>query len=292
MAVTVGSGKYTYEVVENWAKLPAGWVFKQVGALAVDGEDNVYVFNRSEHPVIVFDRDGNFQRSWGEGHFPSAHGMCFANDGTLWLADSADHTIKHFTKYGEHIRTLGTKDTPGADGEPFNRPTDVTVAANGDLYVSDGYGNSRVHVFTKDGDYKTSWGQTGRLPGVWNGDFNLPHNIWIHKDLVYVADRENHRIQIFDLLGKHLDTWTDFIQPTDIYVDGDETVYVAELRNRISIADLSGRVIARWGRFQTSEPGMFYAPHGIWADSHGDLYVGEVLEGQRVQKFRRVQMAR
>ncbi len=287
MSITVGSGDFRYELQENWAQLPDGWVFKQVGAVAVDENDDVYVFNRSDHPVIVFNRAGEFQRAFGEGHFPSAHGMCFGKDGTLWLADSADHTVKNFTRFGEHIRTLGVIDEPH-DDEPFNRPTDVTVASNGDLYMSDGYGNNRVHVFTGDGEYKFSWGQSGDLPGVWDGDFNLPHNIWIHKDLAYVADRENHRVQIFDLQGGHVDTWTDFIQPTDVYIDGNDIAYVAELRNRVSIADLNGNVITRWGRFPTDEPGMFYAPHGIWVDSHSDLYVGEVLEGQRIQKFRRL----
>ena len=287
MAITVGSGDYRYELQENWAQLPDGWGFKQVGAVAVDENDDVYVFNRSDHPVMVFNRDGEFQRSFGEGHFPSAHGMCFGKDGTLWLVDSADHTVKNFTRFGDHIKTLGVKDEPHI-GEPFNRPTDVTIASNGDLYISDGYVNHRVHVFTSEGEYKFSWGQASDLPGVWNGDFNLPHNIWIHKDLAYVADRENQRIQVFDLQGGHVATWTDFIQPTDVYIDGNDIAYVAELRNRISIADLNGNVITRWGRFPTDEAGMFYAPHGIWVDSHSDLYVGEVLEGQRIQKFRRL----
>ena len=287
MAITVGSGDFRYELVEDWAQKPEGWVFKQVAAVAVDENDDVYVFNRSDHPVMVFNRAGEFIRSWGEGHFPSAHGMCFGKDGTLWLADNNDHTVKNFTRLGEHIRTLGTVDEPH-ENDPFNKPTDVTAASNGDLYISDGYGNNRVHVFTSSGDYKFSWGQTKRAPGVWDGDFNLPHNIWIHKDLTYIADRENHRIQIFDLTGKHVDTWTDFIQPCDIYIDSNDIAYVAELRNRVSIADLSGKVQGRWGRFATDEPGLFKAPHGIWTDSHGDLYVGEVLEGQRIQKFRRL----
>jgi DNA-binding beta-propeller fold protein YncE len=287
MAVIVGSGDFRYELVEDWAKLPDGWVFTQVGAVAVDENDDVYVFNRSEHPIIVFNRDGEFQRSFGEGHFPSAHGMCFGKDGSLWLADSSDHTVKNFTRFGEHIRTLGVVDEPH-ENEPFNKPTDVTVASNGDLYISDGYGNNRVHVFTAEGEYKWSWGQTEREGGVWDGDFNLPHNIWIHKDLVYVADRENHRVQVFDLDAKHVETWPDFIQPTDVYVDNNDIAYVAELRNRISISDLHGNVITRWGRFPTHDPGMFIAPHGIWTDSHGDLYVGEVLEGQRLQKFKRL----
>ena len=288
MSVRVGSGKYTYELVEDWAKLPAGWVFTQCAAVAVNDRDEVHVFNRSEHPVIVFDRHGNFLRSWGEGHFPNAHGMCIAADGSFWLADNGDHTVKHFSAAGEHIMTLGTKGVPQPGGKPFNRPTDVAEASNGDIYISDGYGATRVHVFSPDGNYKFAWGQTNDLKGVWDGDFNLPHNIWIHKDLVYVADRENHRVQVFNLDGSHHATWTDFIQPTDIFIDKNDTVYVAELRNRVSIANLSGKVITRWGRFPTKDPGMFFAPHGLWTDSHGDLYVGEVLEGQRVQKFKLV----
>ncbi|NQW19993.1 MAG: hypothetical protein HQ477_04590 [Chloroflexi bacterium] len=110
-----------------------------------------------------------------------------------------------------------------------------------------------------------------------SGDFNVPHNIWIHEDVVYVADRENHRVQLFDVDGKYKSTWTDFIQPTDIYIDDNDIAYVGELRDRMSIADLNGNVLSRWGRFPSQEPGQFYASHGIWAESHGDVYVGEVL---------------
>ncbi len=283
--MAVGSGKLTYEVIQGWAKLPSGWAFKQVGTVAVDRQDRVYVFCRGEHPVILFDRDGQFIRSWGEGHFKSAHGMCFDAQGNLWLADSADHTVKKFSAQGKHLLTLGTKDQPGAPGQPFNRPTDVAVAPTGEVYISDGYGNARVHVFSSEGRHLFSWGE----PGTGPGQFNLPHNIWVHKDgRVLVSDRENHRIQIFTKDGKYITQWTGFRQPTDIYIDVDETVYVAELQSRVSILDLQGNLLARWGGEKSHAPGEFYAPHGIWTDSRGDLYVGEVLEGQRVQKFRRV----
>lgn len=284
MTVTVGSGKYTYELVEGWAKLPAGWEFKQVAGVAVDKADNVLVFNRSEHPVMVFDRSGKFLESWGEGQFKSAHGLAIAADGSVWLADNGDHTVKHFTADGKHILTIGKVGIEAEPGFPFRKVTDVSLAPNGDVYVSDGYGNSRVHVYSPDGKYKKSWGQ----PGVGDGDFNLPHNIWVTRDSrVLVSDRENHRVQVFDLDGKHMTTWPDFIQPTDIYEDSSGTLYIAELRNRVSICSPDGKVLARWGRVPTKEPGYFIAPHAIWADSHGDLYVGEVLEGQRIQKFRR-----
>ena len=100
MSVVVGQGDYRYELVENWAKLPEGWIFTQVGAVAVDQHDEVYVFNRSEHPVIVFDKEGNFIRSFGEGSFPSAHGMCWGENESVWLVDSIDHTVKKYSKSG------------------------------------------------------------------------------------------------------------------------------------------------------------------------------------------------
>jgi DNA-binding beta-propeller fold protein YncE len=285
MAVKVGSGSHRYEVVEGWAKLPQGWEFKQCAGVAVDKADNVYVFNRSAHPVMVFDRTGKFIRSFGEGMFPNAHGLSFAADGSMWLADNGDHTVKHLAPDGSLLLTIGTKGVEAEPGKPFRKPTDASVAPNGDIYISDGYGNSRVHVYSPSGAHKLSWGQ----PGVGDGDFNLPHNIWVDKDgKVFVADRENHRVQLFDLAGKHIATWPDFIQPTDIVIDREGTVYVAELRNRVTICDARGKVIARWGRVPTKDPGFFIAPHGIAVDSRGDLYVGEVLEGQRIQKFARV----
>ncbi|MEX0761047.1 MAG: peptidyl-alpha-hydroxyglycine alpha-amidating lyase family protein [Dehalococcoidia bacterium] len=285
MMVTVGHGLHTYDVVHGWGTLPPGWSLGPVAAVTVDADDNVYVVNRSERPVIVLSREGDYLRSWGTGRFKSVHGIAFARDGSLWLADRGDHTVKNFSTAGAHLRTLGLPDTPAPEGEPFNGPTDVAVAANGDLYVSDGYGNNRVHVFRSDGVYLKSWGDAG----VGEGDFNLPHSIAIHRDgRVMVADRENHRIQVFDLDGKHLDTWTDFIQPAGLHVGRDGTVYVAELRNRVTMVDPWGRIIARWGRRPSTEPGLFVAPHAVCVDSHGDLYVGEVDDVGRIQKFARV----
>ena len=151
--VTLGSGDYIYEPVEDWAKLPPGWSFKEIGGIGVDSNDNVYVFNRGEHPMIVFDRDGNFLRSWGEGIFPRAHGVFVAPDETLWLTDDADHTVRQCTRDGKILLTLGTpgKPAPYMSGEPFHRCTHTAMAPNGDLYISDGYGNARIHKYTPDG---------------------------------------------------------------------------------------------------------------------------------------------
>ena len=150
---TVGSGAYTYEPVENWAKLPPGWSFKEIGGVGVDRHDNVYVFNRGEHPMIVFDRDGNFLRSFGEGVFPRAHGVFMAPDDTIWLTDDGDHTVRQCTLEGKVLLTLGIsgKPAPYMSGEPFHRCTHTALLPQGDIYVSDSYGNSRVHKYTPDG---------------------------------------------------------------------------------------------------------------------------------------------
>src|SRR5262245_19077820 len=144
---TVGSGAYTYEPVENWAKLPPGWSFKEIGGVGIDRHDNVFVFNPGEHPMIVFDCDGNFLRSFGEGMFPRAHGIFMAPDDTIWLTDDGDHTDRQCTLEGKVLLTLGIsgKPAPFMSGEPFHRCTHTAMSPQGDIYVSDGYGNSRVH---------------------------------------------------------------------------------------------------------------------------------------------------
>jgi NHL repeat len=196
--VTLGTGNYTYEVVENWAKLPDGWGFKEVAAVGVDANDNVYAFNRGAHPMMVFDRHGNFLRSWGEGLFPRAHGITASPDGTFFCTDDGDHTVRKCTLDGKVLFTLGMsgKPAPFMSGEPFNRCTHVAIdPRNGDFYVSDGYCNARVHKYSPDGKLLFSWGESGTDPG----EFNIVHNIATDSaGWVYVADRENHRIQVFD----------------------------------------------------------------------------------------------
>ena len=149
MTVTLGSGAYAYRVIENWAKLPDGWSFKEVGAVAVDRKDQVYVFNRGEHPMMVFDREGNFLRSWGEGVFPRAHGLHIGPDETLWCTDDGSHTVRHCTLDGKVLLEIGVpgKPAPYMSGVPFNRCTHTALSPAGDFYVSDGYGNSRVHKY-------------------------------------------------------------------------------------------------------------------------------------------------
>ena len=289
--VTLGTAEYTYEVAEGWGKLPDGWSFKEAAAVGVDSKDNVYVFNRGEHPVIVFDREGNFLRSWGEGVYPRAHGVTMGPDDTIYLTDDGDHTMRHCTLDGKVLMTLGISGKPALfmSGNPFNRCTHLAIdPANGDFYISDGYGNARVHKYSPDGKLLFSWGESGTGPG----QFNIAHNIATDKDgWVYVADRENQRIQVFDRNGKFETQWINMAKPCGLFIDqSSELVYVGELGvaigpnsqayglgPRVSIMDTKGNTLARLGDGPEGiNPGQFTAPHGVCVDSHGDIYVGEV----------------
>ena len=291
--MTFGSGDYTYELDEGWGKLPDGHEFNQVAGVEVDKDDNVYLFNRSSHQLMVFDREGNFIKSWNE-KFSNPHGITIGPDGNIYLADRDAHVILKYSPDEELLLTLGTRDQPSNTGYgddrivkqaagPFNLPTNVAVNEQGDIFVADGYGNSRVHKYDATGSLITSWGSPGGRNPV---DFHLPHGIGLDNDgRLLVCDRENHRIQIFDQEGEFRGMWTGFLQPTHVAFGPDGEVYVPELTHRMSIVDSDGKVLARWGGESSHDPGQFVAPHGVAIDSHGDIYIAEVLQGQRVQKF-------
>lgn len=165
--VILGQGEHRYRVVENWGKVPDGWDLTDVGAVAVDSKDRVYVFNRGKHPMVVFDRDGNFITSWGEGVFPRAHGLFIDKDDILYCTDDGDHTVRKCTTDGKVLMTMGIpgKPAPFMSGEPFHRCTHTALSPKGEIYVSDGYGNACVHKFSPDGKLIKSWGETGTDPG-------------------------------------------------------------------------------------------------------------------------------
>ncbi len=294
-----------YDLVEGWEQLPRGYEHRDVAGVAVDGEDRVYLICRGDHPVIVYDQKGRFLRSWGEGDFTyRTHGITIGPDGTVYCTDDGNHTVRRFTPEGKLLLTLGTMNTPsdtGYDGKntatatrpggPFNRPTNLAVGPRGDLYVSDGYGNCRVHQFSPSGELKRSWGTAGQGPG----QFFLPHGIAVHPDgRVFVCDRENDRIQIFSPDGEYIEEWTDTRRPTHLVFDARNRAYVSELwwqpgqtsrrygaatavgSGRVSVYDATGRVLARWGGPDPAAAGSFAAPHGIAVDSGDDVYVSEV----------------
>ena len=262
MTTKLGLGKFTYEVQVDWAKLPKGWSFLEVVDAAVDSKGRVYVFCRGRHPLIVFDSEGNFLTSWGEEQFNRPHGITLDPEGNLFLVDDGGHVVRKYTPEGKLLLTLGTpgQGAPFQQGLPFNRPTKVAFdPKSGDLYIADGYGNSRIHKYAPGGKHLFSWGQ----PGTDAGEFNLPHSVCTDKDgLVYVADRENHRIQIFDSKGKYIAQWNNMHRPCGLHIagDGEEFIYVGELgpdysfnKNcpnlgpRISVYNRKGERLARLG---------------------------------------------
>jgi DNA-binding beta-propeller fold protein YncE len=297
----VGSGKHTYEVQEDWAQLPAGWNMP-AAAVAVDSQDRVYCFNRDpHHPIVVFDRQGQFLSAWGDGLIRFAHAILIDDDDYVWLVDRDHGQIMKFTPDGNLLTTIGEKgfrsDT-GVDpndfsssaykqvthgGDPFNLPTDLAFAPSGELFITDGYGNARVHKFAADGTYLFSWGE----PGTGAGEFNMPHGVHIDKHgRVLVCDRENDRVQVFTQEGTYLSTWpTKLIGPAVFYVDDEDIVYIPEHNaGMVSILTLEGECLTQWG-----DP-MYRSCHGIWGDSHGDIYVVQPVKGvkgRRVVKYLR-----
>jgi len=281
-----GSGKYTYEVVEGWGKLPRGREFGLISGVACDSQDRVYVFNRSPQPaVLVFDSDGNFLTSWGEDIFKEPHGIWISEEDIVYCTDTADHTVRKLSLDGEVLMTLGTEGQPGEPGAPFNRPTRAMVAPPGNIYISDGYGQFRTHKFAPDGTLLLSWGSSGDLPG----QFKLPHSVSVDKEeRVYVVDRTNLRVQIFNSDGEFLTQWLNLLSPNELFIDdADGVVYIAEAGQRISILTLEGKLLTRWGE-KGNAPGQFSdSPHSIWMDSQGSLYISEVVSEKRLQKFAR-----
>jgi DNA-binding beta-propeller fold protein YncE len=287
--LTLGAGRFQYGVEVNWESLPPGYSWREATSVAVDSQDRVYVFNRGDHPMMVFDSDGEFLRSWGEGIFTRPHGVALGPGDTLYCIDDGDHTVRQLTFEGEVLTTIGEPGKPAEymSGAPFHRCTDVALdPKTGEIYVSDGYGNARVHKYSPDGKLLFSWGEPGTDPG----EFNIVHNIATDKDgYVYVADRENHRIQVFDSNGRFETQWVSMHRPCTIYISQDQLVYVGELGSamkvnrdmpnigpRISVYNTSGDLLARLGRGYGPEAGQFIAPHGICTDSTGSIYVAEV----------------
>ncbi len=274
MAITIGMGDFVYEYQPQWAQLPAGEAFQGPSAVAVDSQDRVYVFQRRGPPVMVFDQQGNFLSGWTrrDGLLEDAHHLYIGPDDSVYLADRDAHQVLKCTTDGGVLMALGNRYTAALQA-PFNHPSDIAVAPGGDIYVSDGYGNSSVHRFSPDGTHLASFGNPGSGPG----QFRVPHSIRVANDgRVYVCDRENSRVQVFSPDGAFLDQWTDFKYPMGVHIDAAQNVYVTDQVPRISVFNLDGELLARGRTFEFG--------HNVYSDSRGDIYAVDTAN-QRVQKF-------
>ncbi len=288
-----GEGNHRYELIKDWLRCPDGYGLEDIHGLWIDGQDRVYIFHQGSPPIMIFSPEGELISTLGEGLFKGAHHGFVGGDGAIYVADYENHTVTKLSGEGKVLLVLGMKDRPSdtgyvrrpqtfqalsglkrEGGPPFNRPTGVAVSSAGEIYVSDGYGNARVHKFNPEGRLLFSWGRPGDEPG----EFRLPHSICIDRQgRLWVADRENNRIQAFNARGEFLEQWFPFGRPTDVCTDKDGNVYVAELSRQISILDPGGKRLARWGsQGETRESALFLAPHTVAVDSQGSLYVGEV----------------
>jgi hypothetical protein len=270
----------TYQLVENWAQLPPGTEWGVMSWVATDARGNVYAFQRDEpsSKVIVFDAHGKYLKSWGENEFSYAHSLRVLRDGFIWITDRKMQQVLKFNPDGKLLMSIGRKDVAGDNNsqDAFNGASDVVMAENGDIFVSDGEGaNTRVVKFSSSGKFIKFWGTKGSGPGELSG----PHCITTDsKGRLYVCDRSNKRIQVFDQDGKYLDQMAQFGTPVSIAITKDDMMFVASPapENRITIGRTSGEVLEKIEGLNSA--------HGLDVDSSGNIYVAESA-GKAVLKY-------
>src|SRR5262249_10032693 len=266
-----------------------------------DKNDQVYVFTRAEPPVQVYDASGKFLRGWGKG-IKSAHHIKIDQGGNVWIADVENHVVEKYTPDGKLLQTIGAKGQAGRDQSHLNRPCDMAIAPNGDIFVADGYGNARVIVFDKSGKCLREWGELGHGPG----QFSIVHAIALDsKGRLYVADRKNVRIQVFTTDGKYLEEWRNLITPWGFHMTADDELWVcgsSPMQWRKEDGALGcppkdqvfmkfnsqGKLMHLFtlpkGLDGLERPGEVNWVHCIAFDSKGNMYLGDI-NGKRAQKF-------
>lgn len=269
-----------YHAVAGWGALPNGEKWGEVPNLSVDPHGTLFVFRRAEPPVVELNSAGKVVKTWGNGMFVWPHGLRFDKDGNLWITDGRADDAKtngqmvyKFSGDGSKVLlTIGTKGQSGEGPYMFNGVTDVAVAPNGDIFVSDGHVNSRIVKYTKDGKFVKAWGKKGSAPG----EFNLPHSmVFDSKGRLLVADRSNKRIQLFDQDGNFLEQWPQFGEASGLYIKPDDTLYVTDWQDKKAIFIGS----AKDGSIKTKIEGLTLA-EGLTVDAEGNIYGAETLPGQ------------
>jgi len=291
-----------YVVDPAWPRKPAEYKWADMTGIAVDRQDRVWIYTRSQPVVQIYAEDGTFLKAWTDVEHKSAHYMKFDPEGNVWLADNGLHTVRKFSPEGKLLMTLGTPGQPGEDESHFKQPTDMTVTPAGNIFVTDGYGNSRVVHFDKTGKFVKAWGKKGKGPG----EFDLPHGIVADsKGRLYVADRSNVRVQVFDQEGKFLEKWENILVPWCLWITPKDEIWTCGStppppgagtamtgippHDQVIVKfDTSGKVLFRWapakGADGQEKPGETNWVHTVAPDSRGNLYAGDI-RGKRAQKF-------
>lgn len=257
----VGTDTFGYSVVQHFARMPEGMTFGHLSHVAVDGCGTVYVTQTGGVPILVFDQGGSYQGSIGDGVLSDPNGICIDASGAIWVTERDRHQVLKLDKSGRVLLKLGSADSASLQA-PFNHPADVATGPNGDVYVADGYGNSSIHQFSQDGRFVQSWGRAGRG----KGEFSIPYGLWVSsRGRVYVADRDNNRVQIFDQGGGFLDQWEGIHRPMAVWADKQENVYITDQVPRLSIFNSEGQLLSR-GRVPD-------AGNDLCGDDAGNLYL-------------------
>jgi DNA-binding beta-propeller fold protein YncE len=274
--VRAGQDTGTYQLAPNWAQLPGGATWGTMAAVGVDSKGHVYAFQRATPATImVFDADGKYLKSWGDSEFEFPHGLTVGPDGSVWVADKKREQVLKFTPDGKLLMTIGQRDVTGnaTSENAFNGLSDMAIAKNGDIFVSDGENsppgvapyNNRIVKFSKDGKFIKYWG----VKGDGQGELSVPHSIAVDsKGHVWVGDRGNKRLQVFDQDGKYLDQMAQFGAPASIYITKDDIMYIGD-GNKVVIGKTDGTVLNTIDNVND--------PHGIAVnESTGAVYVAQV----------------
>lgn len=295
-----------YEVDPSWPRKPSEYEWAAMPGIAVDEKDQVWIFTRSKPPIQVYAADGTFIRAWGDDTIGNAHHLKIDRDGNVWVSDIGLHVVRKFSPNGDVLLTAGIPGQPGGDAAHFNRPTDVAIAPNGELFVADGYRNNRIVHLDARGKFIKQWGQMGVGPD----DLSLPHAIAMDsRGRLYVADRNNVRVQIYDQAGTLLDSWQNVMVPWGFWLTDRDEVWVCGSspmpwrndpaypgapvgcppRDQMVVKfNTAGRILQLWtipkGEDGNEKPGDVNWLHAMAFDSRGNLYVGDII-GKRAQKF-------
>src|SRR5262249_53141579 len=258
--------------------LPDGMKMGAPSSVAILAGGDILVFNRGEHPFMEFDAKGTLVRTFGEGRYVRPHGMRLDSEGNIWTTDVAGHTVTKMSSRGEVLMTLGTRGQPGSWNETshlMQEPADIAFGPQGDVFVVEGHGRGegRVLRFNKSGTLLASWGGIGKAPGP----FDQPHSILVNDGQVFVADRENRRVQIFDLNGKYIKEWKFAGLPCGLYLSADRQLYLASgFAGQILRLDANGKAIGMMGQ-PGKGLGEFGEAHYMTFTPDGDIYVADTI---------------